>query len=140
MRKPFPVLRSYSYTGEKEYVPWEILEPHEKQAYVNHRQSLEQLAIRGGLNWREIYAVIMDKEFDYGSKYVTDYYRRAVLDAVEKFNQRNQANKKTCFCSNCFWFDGEERDGTQFCDMREMEVNEGSYCPAYKRRETECLK
>lgn len=132
--KQFPVLHSSHCEGETEFIPWEILEPHEKQAYVNHRQSLEQLAIRGGLNWREIYAVIMDKEFDYGSKHVTDYYRRAVLDAVEKFNQRNQANKKTCCCSNCFWFDGEEGDGIQFCDEKQREVSENGYCPLYKRR------
>lgn len=89
MRKSFPVLQSYRYTGEKEYVPWKFLEPHENQAYENHGQSFEQLARRGGLSWRELYAVITDKEFDYGSKRTADYYRRAVLDAVEKFNMEN---------------------------------------------------
>lgn len=87
--RQFPVLRSSHREGEPEYIPWEILEPHEKQAYSNHGQSLEKLASRGGLSWREIYAVIMDKEFDYGSEHVTDYYKRAVLDAVEKFNLGN---------------------------------------------------
>lgn len=90
MRKQFPVLHSSHRDGEDEYIPWEILEPHEAQAYANHGQSLEQLANRCGLSWREIYAVINDKEFDYGSEHVTDYYKRAVLDAVEKFNTENQ--------------------------------------------------
>lgn len=90
MRKQFPVLHSSHRDGEPEYVPWEILESHEKQAYSNHMQSLEKVASRGGLSWREIYAVIMDKEFDYGSNRTSDYYKRAVLDAVEKFNTENQ--------------------------------------------------
>lgn len=90
MRKQFPVLHSSHREGEPEYVPWEILEPHESQAYANHGQSLEQLASRGGLSWWEIYAVINDKEFDYGSNHTSNYYKRAVLDAVEKFNTENQ--------------------------------------------------
>lgn len=82
--RQFPVLHSSHREGEAEYVPWGILEPHEAQAHANHMQSLEQLAIRGGLSWREIYAVITDKEFDYGSNRTADYYRRVVLEAVEK--------------------------------------------------------
>lgn len=92
MRKQFLVLHSSHREGEPEYIPWEILEPHEAQAYSNHGQSLEQLARRGGLSWREIYAVITDKEFDYGSEHAADYYRRAVLDAVEEFELGNEAN------------------------------------------------
>lgn len=134
MRKQFPVLHSSHRDGDAEYIPWEILEPHEAQIYANHGQSLEQLASRGGLSWREIYAVITDKEFDYRSKRVTDYYRRAVLDAVEKFNQRNQTNRESDRCSNCLWFDGEEGDGTQFCDEKQREVSENGYCPMHKRR------
>lgn len=88
--RQFPVLHSSHREGEAEYIPWEILKPHEAQVYANHMQSLEQLASRGGLSWREIYAVIMDKEFDYGSNRTSDYYKRAVLDAVEKFNTENQ--------------------------------------------------
>lgn len=90
MRKQFPILHSSHREGEPEYIPWEILEPHEAQAYSNHGQSLEKLASRGGLSWREIYAVINDKEFDYGGNCTSDYYKRAVLDAVEKFNTENQ--------------------------------------------------
>lgn len=48
--------------------------------------------------------------------------------------------KESDCCGNCFWFDGEEGDETQFCDIKQREVNEGSYCLAHKRRETECLK
>lgn len=93
MRKQFPVLHSSHREGEAEFIPWKILEPHEKQAYANHGQSLEKLASRGGLSWREIYSVINDKEFDYGSKHTADYYKLAVLDAMEKFNLGNGAQE-----------------------------------------------
>lgn len=88
--RQFPVLHRSHREGESEYVPWEILEPHEAQVCANHMQSLEKLESRGGLSWREIYAVINNKEFDYGSNRTSDYYKRAVLDAVEKFNTENQ--------------------------------------------------
>lgn len=93
MRKQFPVLHRSHREGESEYVPWEILEPHEAQVRANHMQSLEKLARRGGLSWREIYAVINDKEFDYGSNRTSNYYKRAVLDAVEKYNLENGAQE-----------------------------------------------
>lgn len=91
MRRPFPVLRSYRYTGEKEYVPWEFLESHENQAYENHGQSFEQLARRGGLSWTEIYYIIKDREFDErnAQKYSDDDYKFAVLDIMRKFYLEN---------------------------------------------------
>lgn len=59
---------------------------------------------------------------------------------MERARKRAMERKESDCCGNCFWFDGEEGDGTQFCDIKQREVNEGGYCPAHKRRETECLK
>lgn len=42
--------------------------------------------------------------------------------------------KESDRCSNCLWFDGEEGDGTQFCDEKQREVSENGYCPMHKRR------
>lgn len=39
-------------------IPWAILAPHEQQAQRNHRQSLKQLAERGGLAVSEAIAII----------------------------------------------------------------------------------
>lgn len=55
--KQYPVIG----TNPQEYVPWEILIPHEKQSLRNHRQTLEQLADRGGLSWNEILPIHRDK-------------------------------------------------------------------------------
>jgi lambda repressor-like predicted transcriptional regulator len=42
-------------------VPWGIVEPHERQAEENHRQSLQTLASRGGLSPCEALAVIDER-------------------------------------------------------------------------------
>jgi len=45
-------------------IPWSLIAPHEKQALKNHDgQSLEKLASRGGLSWREALAVLEDRPF-----------------------------------------------------------------------------
>ena len=44
-------------------IPWEVIAPHEQQANVNHGQSLETLAIRGGLSPYELLAVLLDQGF-----------------------------------------------------------------------------
>lgn len=44
-------------------VPWEWLAPHERQAQLNHGQSLETLASRGGLDPLEMVCVLNDKEW-----------------------------------------------------------------------------
>ena len=37
-------------------------------------------------------------------------------------------------CSNCYYFNGEEGDGTQFCDEKECFVHEESYCSRWKEK------
>lgn len=47
-------------TKPQEYIPQEVLIPHEKQAIYNHSQTLERLAERGGLSWYEILCILQD--------------------------------------------------------------------------------
>lgn len=51
----FPIL------GTNEKVPWSAVAPHEAQARINHTQSLERLAQRGGLTWGELLAVLCNR-------------------------------------------------------------------------------
>jgi hypothetical protein len=44
-------------------IPWGMILPHEKQAWVNHDQSLEILASRGGLDPCEALAVLSGKRW-----------------------------------------------------------------------------
>lgn len=47
-------------TKPQEYIPHEVLIPHEKQAIYNHSQTLERLSERGGLSWYEILCILQD--------------------------------------------------------------------------------
>jgi hypothetical protein len=42
-------------------IPWSMIEPHEKRAKRNHRKSLEEIALRGGLDASEAICAIEDK-------------------------------------------------------------------------------
>lgn len=57
MSKRFPVL------GAGFSVPWEMVEPFDQQARENHDQSLQRLAERGGLDPRELWAVMHGRKY-----------------------------------------------------------------------------
>lgn len=44
-------------------IPWDMLQPHEKQAQANHHQTLIRLAERGGLGADEALAVLEDRRY-----------------------------------------------------------------------------
>lgn len=79
-KKQFPIINS----NPKEYIPWEIIQKHEKQAKKNHGgQSLETLAKRGGLSWYEAQCVLSDSY--YGIAYIGDVHaRQSVLNLCKK--------------------------------------------------------
>lgn len=66
--KRFPILQHDDewYIAYRTRVPypksiaWAVVAPHEKQAVLNHRQSLQGLANRGGLSPMELYLVMHD--------------------------------------------------------------------------------
>jgi len=61
----FPIIRTWHSEGapHPEWIPWELLAPHEAQAINNHAQTLERLAERGGLDVCEAVAIIEDMRF-----------------------------------------------------------------------------
>jgi choline dehydrogenase-like flavoprotein len=54
----FPLLRCGGFA-----IPWDVVEPHAKQAEQNHGQTLERLAERGGLDLSELAAVLEDRRW-----------------------------------------------------------------------------
>lgn len=59
-------------------IPWELVNPHERQAKANHGgQNLETLAKRGGLSPAELWFVLRDREWAVGEWPGRD---QAVLD------------------------------------------------------------
>lgn len=65
----FPLIRAYrerrvwQALGVPRAIPWRLLEPHAKQAWSNHGQTLERLAQRGGLCPIEAVAVLEDRAY-----------------------------------------------------------------------------
>ncbi|BDI33413.1 hypothetical protein CCAX7_54640 [Capsulimonas corticalis] len=46
-----------------QWFPYKLAEPHQRQAMVNHGQTLRRLAERGGLGHRELYHILRDERF-----------------------------------------------------------------------------
>ena len=64
--KRFPVLLGDQWSiwqGVPDSIPWEAISTHERQARINHGQSLDVLAKRGGLSPYELLAVMFDQPF-----------------------------------------------------------------------------
>lgn len=63
----FPPFRSWqpNLSGLEipRFIPWEMIKPHEKQARINHGQSLERLRQRGGLCFSEAVAVLRNQGY-----------------------------------------------------------------------------
>lgn len=59
MTQKFPILDG----SGRIWIPWSVLAPHEKQAQLNHGQTLERLAKRRGLCPSEAIAVIEDRKW-----------------------------------------------------------------------------
>jgi DNA-binding PadR family transcriptional regulator len=63
--RQFPVLRAgVKYPGVPTSVPWSLLEPHGRMAELNHSQTLEKLASRGGLSPDEIVSIVKDVRYE----------------------------------------------------------------------------
>ncbi len=99
MPKEFPILKSYRFNRQlKDFkppfvtVPWELIADHREQCFLNHSQSPETLARRGGLDPSEMLAVIHDEPY-YKNRYVTMTLDGAFAELghiVEKWNTLNE--------------------------------------------------
>jgi hypothetical protein len=57
--KRFPIMECSRIKS----IPWSVIAPHAQQALINHGQTLERLAERGGLNAKEAIAIIRDHPY-----------------------------------------------------------------------------
>lgn len=65
IQKPMGIGKSAADRGAPDFIPWEMIRPHERQALTNHGgQSLARLAERGGLSVSEAVAVLEDRSWD----------------------------------------------------------------------------
>lgn len=85
MKNKFPILG----TNPREYIPLDIIKPHENQAILNHSQTLERLAERGGLGWIEALCVLEDREYDFHTKLTEMSARIKVLELIDLSNSED---------------------------------------------------
>ncbi len=65
--KDFPLLmerRAANKHLAPRAIPWAMIAPHAEQAHLNHSQSLERLAVRGGLSCQEALAILDGLDWD----------------------------------------------------------------------------
>lgn len=76
----------YPILGTRESIPWEVIAPHEKQAEINHYQTLTRLAERGGLAWSEALAVLEDRRYERMDEEIA---KSKIMEIVNNFNSQN---------------------------------------------------
>jgi hypothetical protein len=57
----FPIHPYDDTPNRPDSIPWEVIAKHARQAELNHRQTLERLAARGGLSVLEAIAALEDR-------------------------------------------------------------------------------
>ena len=71
MNRTFPVLLDYQERkmlvelGCPQAVPWSVVAPFQERAQLNHDQTLERLAERGGLGVSELLSLLCDQRLDF---------------------------------------------------------------------------
>ncbi len=82
----FPILLSHkerlAHPDWPLNVPWDLVRPHEHQAYKNHGQTLSRLAERGGLSPLELIAVVEDHDFPWRAR--REDYEALTASAAER--------------------------------------------------------
>lgn len=77
-------------------IPWGLIEPHRKQAYKNHSQSLETLNSRGGLCLEELYCTLRDESLDpiWRKTLSTEHAARYIETRMELYAQQLREPKE----------------------------------------------
>lgn len=93
--KMFPILIGYEGTAGPcpRSIPWDVIAPYGGQAEVNHSQTLERLAERGGLSPVEAWRVMHGKTWQ-GETFTKDLEKEACayLDKLVRDRQQLQAD------------------------------------------------
>lgn len=114
IKTEFPILGS----KPKECIPLNVIKLHEKQAIINHAQTLEQLASRGGLSWVETLFVLKNEPYNYKTQLSEISARTKVLQIVnlqfkECVNMNNKEIKKINETIDSLNYDLQDKVGRQ---------------------------
>ena len=74
--------------GKRKSIPWAMIEPHEKQAKINHYQTLQRLSERGGLSPLEAICVLEDRDFPVSYETEVSGAEKRLEELVRKWEMR----------------------------------------------------
>ncbi len=84
----WPLSPAYKKLGCPKTIPWDFIEPHEKQALDNHDQTLQRLNERGGLDVVELRAVLEGKSWRDVNKDETSAIQK-LISLLHKWKEEN---------------------------------------------------
>lgn len=102
MPDQFPIMRPQVHTREqiarvhaanvevRDSIPWEMIWPHGRQALINHDQTLNRLAERGGLSACEAVCILEDRRW--ANMPIEQAYRR-LNELVRTFTPQANVNQ-----------------------------------------------
>lgn len=150
-RRAFPILaqsdqKEYRKIGMPRFVPWDFLEPHAEWAKINHDQTLERLAERGGLGADEMLAIVEHRKW---RRMTVEEQYAGLTAALLAYEEKRGAVSNLCcickknpmmippaedgtcleFCSDCWRAPGEEYGVPLSVDMAEWAHREISVPP-----------
>lgn len=90
--RTFPV-HSFDHKHGIKSVPWAIVAPHERRAELNHGQTLERLAERGGLTLVEIGLLLCNRPYRDLFGRTDEWWAKATADALELVRRTVEAHE-----------------------------------------------
>ena len=107
--KTFPIM-GVKVTERLAPIPWALIEPHKRQARLNHDQTLERLAERGGLAPCEALAVLENRPerampFEEARRQLYALVEARLnphCEGDEHFWPFDYASGDTCFCGSYY--------------------------------------
>lgn len=95
----WPISPAYKKLGCPKTLPWAFIEPHERQAYINHGQTLQRLNERGGLDVVELRAVLEGKSWRDVSKDETSAIQK-LISLLRKWEEEIAVPRKSRHFTN----------------------------------------
>lgn len=87
IERTFPLQRGHHQRNAshlRQRIPWAMLAPHEAQALLNHGQTLERLAERGGLSPSEACDVLLGRSWNTTPADKADALLESLVTAYER--------------------------------------------------------
>jgi len=121
--KLFPII------GTKDSIPYDMIAEHEAQVYLNHQQSLDRLAERGGLYYDEICCILDDAAFnkdiniDLAKKYIAEQVKKWFNNNVNLYVKKENNLRPCTVLEEKLGATEKKAHFHKWCDRNQMYVD-----------------